>query len=88
MCGVEVEDLPDLLQNFGNRDDKPYTGNCILDRIDPLEWALRSPWTEEDFMFRIYLSKRARSRIIKEYQPPEQATTGKEDHVPTVIRWS
>lgn len=86
LCGVEVSDLPDLLQHWHNRDDEPYTGNSILNRIDPLEWAIHPPWQRESFMVKIYLSKRARTRLMKELTPPEQTITGNEEYVPTVMR--
>jgi hypothetical protein len=86
MCGVEVGELPEVLRHWHNRDDDPYTGNSILDRIDPLEWSIHDPWQKETFMVKIFLSKRARTRLIKELEPPVAVTTGEEEGVPMVIR--
>lgn len=88
MCGVSVDELPEVLRNWRHRDEEPYVGNPILSRIDPLEWALTTPWEKEDFLVRIYLSKRGRSRVQKEYEPPEQVSSGDEQGVPMIVRWS
>lgn len=72
MCGVTVDELPDILKFWRHRNDEPYTGNSILNRIDPLEWALTTPWEKENFAVRIYLSKRARSKLQKELTAPSQ----------------
>lgn len=56
LCGVEVHDLPDVLQHWSL--GRPYAGNHILDRIDPMVWALSNPWSELSLRPMLYLSKR------------------------------
>ena len=62
-CGVGIEDLPDVLQNWAY--DKRTPGNSILNRIDPMEWALRDPWMHENFNVGMLLSKTAMNQIRK-----------------------
>lgn len=28
--------------------DEPYSGNCILSRVDPLDWVINNPWVEKE----------------------------------------
>ncbi len=42
VCGVTVDDLPWPLQHWYN--DAPYSGNQILNRLDPEDWVLKNPW--------------------------------------------
>lgn len=42
VCGCKEEELPELLRH--RYSNEPYTGNSILDRIDPAEWVLEDPW--------------------------------------------
>ena len=56
LCGCEVRDLPDVLQNWVL--GRPYVGNHILNRIDPMVWAIQDPWRELSFRTMLYLSKR------------------------------
>lgn len=44
LLGVEVADLPWPLQHWML--SEPYTGNHILTRLDPVDWALRNPWSD------------------------------------------
>jgi len=64
LARCEVADLPDVLQHWSLR--QPYTGNSILDRIDPLVWALSDPWTKLDMRVVMPLSKRAMANILKQ----------------------
>lgn len=59
-----IDEIPDVLRHW--RMGEPYTGNSILNRIDPIEWAVENPWRKMKFVVAIYLSKRGRSRIQKE----------------------
>lgn len=63
LCGCEVSDLPDVLQQYDLY--RPYRGNCILDRIDPMAWAAHNPWNKIGLKVRIPLSKRAMTAIDK-----------------------
>lgn len=55
LCGCEVKDLPDVLQHWFKHEQ--YYGNCILDRVDPLEWVVKNPWKNMNFDVVFYLSK-------------------------------
>lgn len=55
VTGIAPEDLPDMLQHYNRHE--PYTGNSILDRIDPMEWALCDPWNKLDLSIKIVLSR-------------------------------
>ena len=59
-----LDELPDVIRHW--RKDEPYTGNSILDRIDPMEWAIHNPWRRMGFVVGIQLSKRGRNRIQKD----------------------
>lgn len=50
------QELPDVLQNWVKQDQ--YSGNSILDRVDPMEWVVENPWKEINFNVEIYLTKR------------------------------
>jgi hypothetical protein len=64
LCGCKVEDLPDVLQHWDL--NEPYTGNSILDRIDPLVWHCDDPWHEKlKLKAFLFLSKSALNEIKK-----------------------
>jgi hypothetical protein len=58
-----ISELPDVLQNW--RRATKYSGNHILTKIDPIEWALKDPWTGLHFNISIYLSARAFKKLSK-----------------------
>lgn len=41
ICGCEVRDLPDLVRHHFSSEE-PYSGNHLLNRIDPMEWVVRN----------------------------------------------
>lgn len=48
VAGVPVSGLPDVLQHWNGPGyfAGPYIGNPILDRIDPMDYVAKNPWSE------------------------------------------
>lgn len=70
MTGVEVADLPDVLQNWSS--DQDYKGNAILDRIDPVAWMLSNPWISRcNFAVNLWLSTSALKSFRKNHKLPQ-----------------
>jgi hypothetical protein len=65
IMGIPEEKLPWPLQHWTTLE--PYTGNSILDRIDPQDSRLDDPWRHLDLSLSIALSKRAYNRLRKEH---------------------
>ncbi|HSX23214.1 MAG TPA: hypothetical protein VLE97_10625 [Gaiellaceae bacterium] len=65
VMGIPEKKLPWPLQHWTTRE--PYTGNSILDRIDPQDSRLDNPWRHLDLSIHISLSKRAYNRLRKEH---------------------
>lgn len=78
-AGCGLEDLPDVLRHFDLRER--YSGNSILDRIDPMEWKIENPWIRMDFRVRIALSKRgvAEAGRLRTLPPIDGVATGTPD---------
>lgn len=73
LAGVEHSELPDVLQHWRARTES--RGNHILDRIDPIAWALRNPWEHLNaFKAALWLSKRALNNIQKTLHLPTDRT--------------
>jgi len=68
LMGISEKKLPWPLQHWTTRE--PYTGNSILDRIDPQDSRLDDPWRHLDLSLTITLSKRAYNRLRKEHDLP------------------
>ena len=68
LAGCKVAELPDVIQHW-YRNDR-YSGNQILDRIDPLEWKCENPWRAMRFDILLGLSQRSWKKIQKEYGVP------------------
>jgi hypothetical protein len=64
LCGVSIQELPDVLQHWNKV--VRYTGNHLLNRIDPLVWKIQNPWLELDFRVNVFVSKRAFAALQKE----------------------
>lgn len=64
LCGCHVPELPEVLQDWGR--EGRYCGNSILDRIDPMEWAVENPWRKGKFDVWIFVGKTAINRKRKE----------------------
>lgn len=64
LAGCSLEELPDVLQHWNRY--RPYRGNCILNRIDPMVWRVKNPWLELDLRVCLPLSKRALAKLLKE----------------------
>ena len=79
LMGIPERKLPWPLQHWTTRE--PYTGNSILDRIDPQDSRLDDPWRHLDLSLAITLSKRAYNRLRKEHGlGPAEANTSKKDN--------
>lgn len=87
LCGCEISALPFFLQMWNPYSDDAYIGNSILDRIDPLEWRLYSPWHKMDFGVRLSLSRRALTRIRKECVAPPEPDKGDARHTGMIIKF-
>jgi hypothetical protein len=66
LLGVDRSELPDVLQNHCGLE--PDCGNQILNRIDPMLWALHNPWHKLDIGARMGLSKRGLAQLQKQHQ--------------------
>lgn len=66
LCGCEVSELHELLQNWKMRSQD--RGNSILNSVDPMDWAISDPWEKLRMDVRIYLSKKEYNRLCKEYE--------------------
>lgn len=55
VLGVKVEELPWQLRHWNK--ERPYTGNNILNRLDPEDWVLNNPWDKFRVVIGIALSK-------------------------------
>ena len=65
LCDIPEKKLPWPLQHWIT--SEPYTGNSILDRIDPQDWKLDNPWRHLELRISIALSKRAFARLRREH---------------------
>lgn len=65
LMGITEKKLPWPLQHWTTHE--PYTGNSILDRIDPQDSRLDDPWRHLELRLTIALSKRAYNRLRKEH---------------------
>lgn len=63
VAGCEVTDLPDVLQHWDLL--RTYTGNHILDRIDPMIWKAKNLWLDMKLSVLIPLSIRGLARVNK-----------------------
>ncbi|TLX16778.1 hypothetical protein [Rhizobium sp. MHM7A] len=70
LAGVKVSQLPDVLQHY-DLAEAP-SGNHLLDRIDPMDWALKNPWQRLNLQVGVPLSKRGLSRIMTKAELPAQ----------------
>lgn len=64
LSGCDVDELPIFLQHYWKRNQ--YSGNSILDRLDPMEYVVKNPWIE-DLRLSVYVSlgKRAFNNLRK-----------------------
>ncbi|NEN87996.1 MAG: hypothetical protein F6K48_03340 [Okeania sp. SIO3H1] len=72
LLGIEVTDLPPFLQHWHR--NKPYIGNPILSRIDPMNWVCKDPWSKNmRFTVRVALSKSGFNSIFRDQglKPPK-----------------
>lgn len=77
LMGIPERKLPWPLQHWSTHE--PYTGNCILDRIDPQDSRLDDPWRHLELRITITLSKRAYNRVRKEHGLPPKDLKPDED---------
>jgi hypothetical protein len=76
LMGIPEKKLPWPLQHWTTRE--PYTGNCIIDRIDPQDSRLDDPWRHLDLGLSITLCKRAFNRLRKEHGLPPKGIAAAE----------
>lgn len=73
LAGCAVEDLPDVLQHWSLL--REYTGNSILDRVDPMLWRAQNPWVRLNLSVCIGFSKRGMAKISRgAVERPDLAT--------------
>lgn len=88
LLGVPVSELPVWLQYWYSTE--PYDGNCILDRLDPADWAIKNKWNDIlKFRFMLCLSPRAFDAARKRLGLPDHNYVGKKlpAKKPLKIKW-
>lgn len=65
LCNVDFNDLPEELQNWTQLN--VYTGNAILNNVDPMEWVVKNYWNKLKLSFSIYLTKKEYGDLRKKH---------------------
>jgi hypothetical protein len=63
LCGCAVNQLPDVLQHWSGKHISG--GNHLLNRLDPLDWAINDPWEKLNLNVCVFLSKSAYNELRK-----------------------
>jgi hypothetical protein len=63
IAGVPVEELPEVIRHWREKD--PYCGNSILERLDPMDWAVENPWKKVNFHVGVRTCKLCMKRYAK-----------------------
>lgn len=61
-----VDELPEFLRNYHSSGSSPYTGNHILDRVDPMDWVVHNPWNDLFFSICVGVGKKWLAQARKE----------------------
>jgi hypothetical protein len=61
VAGCTVDDLPDVLRYYNL--ETIHVGNQILERVDPMQWAVTDPWEDLDMRVGFFLSKRGFKKL-------------------------
>jgi hypothetical protein len=77
VCGCEISDLPDVLQNWAI--EKDYVGNHLLNRLDPMDTSVHDPWKRFSADVNVYLSKRGLAQVMKMHNAPANEKKGNTD---------
>lgn len=64
ICSCTNSSIPSQLRHYMK--DKKYTGNCILENLDPFDWKLHDPFNDMDFSAAICISYREFLNIQEE----------------------
>ena len=65
LAGCVVDALPDVLQHWLREPD--YHGNHLLNRLDPMNYVVRNPWSRLELTVDLFLSKRGAAEIRKRF---------------------
>ena len=79
ILGCTFDELPWQLQVWASKIDRDYTGNHLLNRLDPSDWVLHNPWVQSAHWTScsfpisaiVWLSKRGVNRRRKELGLPK-----------------
>lgn len=64
------ENVPEIIENWTSL--KPYVGNSILQRLDPVDWLLEDPWKKLRFNILIGLSRMEFNKLLHKYNMPRR----------------
>ena len=71
LMGCEIADMPDVLRRWTRHVN--YTGNSILNRLDPMDCNLEDPWNRKlQFDVILGLSKSTFNKLLKEQGLPKR----------------
>ena len=78
LCGISVADLPWPFVHWSR--EEPYTGNHILDDVDPVEWRLHNPWMKFPSAYTICLSKTEYNKLRHKAGLPRKELPSERDY--------
>lgn len=55
VAGLQRSELPDVLQHYSAT--SRHAGNHLLNRIDPMDWSVRNPWSSLNFEILVFVSR-------------------------------
>lgn len=70
ICDCKVSDLPEQIQRW-KKNNHRYTGNSLLNRLDPLSYMVGDPFMEMSFSITILVSKKEYLAICDEAGVPK-----------------
>lgn len=87
ITGVALEDMPWQVQVAVSKNHEPYTGNSLLERLDPMDWLFVNPWQEFLKDFRLGYTKRELNAARKNLGLPRVVWADMENKEKRKKRW-
>lgn len=66
ILGITKDELPEQIRNWKTT-KRNYSGNHLLDNLDPMDWVIKDYWYQMNFGIALVFSKSAYNKKRKEY---------------------